>query len=110
MSKAVYKFHFYCGRMGSLKGVFVEDERLVEQCIGKEIYFGEVLGKHSEVYGPLEISDLTKVTDDPEIIRLIKDNDLETGTNPIDVLLCEVEYNEKDNTYVLEDGTIIQDY
>jgi hypothetical protein len=36
--------------MGALSGIFVAEEEAVEALIasGKEVYFGEVLGKHSE--------------------------------------------------------------
>jgi len=47
--KAVYKFKHDFGRYGKLKGIFVADDSEIENLIGKEIYFGEVLGKHSEV-------------------------------------------------------------
>lgn len=82
--KTLYKFHFDCGRQGKLRGLFIEDSEKVKELItsGKEVYFGEVLGKHSEIFGPIAESDLTKVTDDPNVIKLIEDNDLCVGYNP----------------------------
>lgn len=79
---------FDCGRMGSLQGVFIEDERKIDYLIGSEteIYFGEVLGKHSEIYGALESKDIKKVTNDPTVIDLFKKHDLSSGFNPIDYL------------------------
>ena len=37
------------GRMGELQGLFVAEELDVQDLIGKEVYFDEVLGKHSEI-------------------------------------------------------------
>ena len=54
--------------MGDLHGVFVCDHELMENAIGKEVYFGEVLGKHSEVVGDLSESTITMLTDDQDFI------------------------------------------
>lgn len=51
--------------MGFLDGLFVASEEDVAKVIGKEVYFGEVLGKHSEVYGTLQEGDL-KLIDIPQ--------------------------------------------
>lgn len=37
------------GRMGNLSGLFTADRELVKSCFGKSAYFGEVLGKHSDI-------------------------------------------------------------
>ena len=47
----LYKFHWDCGRMGNLDGVFIAEPKEIEALIGKEIHFGEVLGKHSDIQG-----------------------------------------------------------
>ena len=47
--KKLYKFHVDYGRQGDLEGLFIAEEKDVKQIIGKNIYFGEVLGKHSDV-------------------------------------------------------------
>ena len=83
----VYSFYWDCSRMGSLDGIFVADEEEVKNAIGANLYFGEVLGKHSEIYGTLEEKDITVLSDDPKdvevIKRLIPDG---TGFNPLDYL------------------------
>jgi hypothetical protein len=61
----LYKMVWDAGRMGSLEGVFLAEPKDVADAIGKEVYFGEVLGKHSEIYGPLEDKDV-KALDVPE--------------------------------------------
>jgi len=85
--KKIYKFDWDCGRMGDLSGLFIADSAEIEKLIGKEIYFGEVLGKHSEVSGTLDKDDLTVQTDDQEFIKKFEKL-IGTGTisgfNPLD--------------------------
>jgi hypothetical protein len=73
--------------MGDLSGLFIADSAEIEKLIGKEIYFGEVLGKHSEVSGTLDKDDLTVQTDDQEFIKKFEKL-IGTGTisgfNPLD--------------------------
>ena len=38
-------------------------ERIMEMMVGKQIYFGEIEGKHSEVYGTLDDGEVTIVED-----------------------------------------------
>lgn len=52
--KRLYKFYWDCGRQGDVEGLFFADEETVNKSIGSQVYFGEILGKHSEVYGTLE--------------------------------------------------------
>ncbi len=68
MSKALYRFYWDCGRMGDVEGVFVADTTAIKEALGKEIYLGEALGKHSEVFGPLEDKDVTLLTEDQAFI------------------------------------------
>lgn len=72
--------------MGSLTGIFVADKSRIEALIksGDEIYFGEVLGKHSEICGPLAENEIALVSDDPEIIKIFKDHDMSCGFNPLE--------------------------
>ena len=82
--KTIYKFFWDCGRSGNLEGVFVSTTEEVSKVIGKNIYFGEVLGKHSEIYGILEETDLKIITDNPDFIELFEKFDLTSGYNPLD--------------------------
>lgn len=81
---AVYKFHVDCGRSGDLEGIFVERKDYVEALIssGIEVYFGEVLGKHSEIYGSLDHKDFTMLSDDPQVVKIFVDNKMYSGFNP----------------------------
>lgn len=87
MSKQVLvRFYWDYGRQGNVEGLFVTDEATLEKAYGKQVYFGEILGKHSEVYGTLERKDITLVTDDQDFITRIVDllgEDL-SGYNPLD--------------------------
>ncbi len=57
----LYSFEWDCGRMGFVEGLFVATEEEIKDAIDKEVYFGEILGKHSEVYGTLEQGDLKAI-------------------------------------------------
>lgn len=82
--KAIFKLNFDCGRSGALSGVFVSTQERVNALInsGVDVYFGEVLGKHSEVFGPIEESEVEFITDDPNFIEIFEKHGLETGFDP----------------------------
>lgn len=82
--KKIYKFEADFGRMGDLEGVFVSTDEKLQELYGKQIYFGEVLGKHSEVILTLGIQHITEVTDDEKFIELFEQYNLENGYNPFD--------------------------
>jgi hypothetical protein len=77
--------------MGTLHGLFVLDaeewadwQKLVES--KHSVYFGEVLGKHSEVMGPIEEGDFTVVTEDQEFCSKFVEYGCANGHNPFDYL------------------------
>lgn len=90
----LYKFHWNCGRGGRLDGIFVADDRSVKRHLGKEVYFGEVLGKHSEVEGTLDEEDLKVLTDDQEFIKKFVALGCSAGFNPIQAILDSEEESE----------------
>ncbi|MFW6377366.1 MAG: hypothetical protein ACOCZ5_01845 [bacterium] len=61
MNKFLYNFHWYCGRQGDVEGLFVATEEEIKNLIGKEVWFGEILGKHSEIYGVIEEGEIEKL-------------------------------------------------
>jgi len=69
MCLAIYRFYWDCKRMGDLEGVFIAKKSKVKKTIGKQLYFGEVLGKHSEISGTLDEEDLTILSDDQDFIQ-----------------------------------------
>lgn len=93
----LYKFYWDCGRQGEVTGLFAADQKDIDAAMDKQIYFGEILGKHSEVYGTLEEVDLEKL-DVPEhvvkiLIDAVGDNNI-AGYNPLDYLPEDFEDEE----------------
>lgn len=82
----LYKFFWDYGRMGDVEGLFVADTEQVEAAIGSAVYFGEILGKHSEIYGDLGYEDLEIISDDPEkiawLVEIIGSSTI-SGHNPL---------------------------
>jgi hypothetical protein len=54
--------------MGFLEGIFIASQEDIDNILGEEIWFGEVLGKHSDIHGTLTEEDLTLKSDDQEFI------------------------------------------
>ncbi len=84
MGKAVFKFNFDCGRQGELEGVFISTQEKVDILMEKEIevYFGEVLGKHSEIYGTIDKGEIEFISDNEEVVNIIEEYGLTSGYNP----------------------------
>lgn len=98
-TRGVYRMQFDAGRMGSVCGLFTATDEEIKEAIGKEVYFGEVLGKHSEVYGTLEASEVTLVTDDPDFVAKFDEYQCASGYNPLEYL----RENEEDDSEEEED-------
>lgn len=84
--KAVYKMRFggiYRG--GKVEGLFVAEPDEVAAAIGKEVYFGEILGKHSEIYGTLDADEVTEVSTDPAVVAFVEEHG-PFGYNPLHYL------------------------
>ena len=69
--KKLYRFEWDVGRMGMVEGLFIAEEEAISKIIGEHIYFGEILGKHSEIYGTLDEEDLTVISEDQKFIDQI---------------------------------------
>lgn len=83
------KFFWDCGRMGDVEGLFICEQAELEQSYGKNVYFGEILGKHSEVYGTLNKADITIKSDDQDFITKLHDvigSSTISGYNPLEYL------------------------
>ena len=81
--RALYRFYWDCGRNGDLEGIFWSTPEDVSNLVGKRLYFGEVLGKHSEIYGDFQIEDVEILTDDQDFIdKAIEYGLVPTGFNP----------------------------
>jgi len=84
MKKGVYRLEFDCGRMGVLEGTFVATDKEVEILLKEniEVYFGEVLGKHSEITGGIDEGEIVLLTDNQDVVKAVEEYDLSSGTNP----------------------------
>ena len=86
--KKLYEFQLDCGRMGELSGLFIAETFDIKNLIGETIYFGEVLGKHSEIICDEfdEVNVIVKSEDQELITKLynvFKSNSI-SGYNPLD--------------------------
>ena len=82
--KFLYSFFWDCGRSGEVSGVFKAKPIEVENLIGRSVYFGEILGKHSEVFGTIEEDEIKLESDDPMVVRAA----IESGYNPLKYCTC----------------------
>lgn len=85
MTKAIYKLNIPCHRQGELQGVFVAEKEQIKYLIDNKIkiFFGEVLGKHSNIVAILEEDEIIEVTDNEEFIKLFECYNLDSGINPL---------------------------
>jgi hypothetical protein len=86
--KNLYSFYADCGRQGNLDGLFIATQEEVDNAIGKYMYFGEVLGKHSEVEGTLEANEITLVSEDREKVEWLLGilGNCVSGFNPLEYI------------------------
>ena len=87
--KAIYEFFWDCGRMGEISGLFTANTSEVEKLFGREINFGEVLGKHSEISGTIHEDNFTIKSIDQEFIdtfESIMGEGTVSGYNPLDYI------------------------
>lgn len=99
-------WHYYCsfGRMGFIEGMFVATESEIDKHIGANVYFGEVLGKHSEIYTEFDWSDLTELTEDENLIeKCVENNIVPNGYNPLDYIQEEESDEEDEEELLLEE-------
>ena len=88
--KHLYRFFRDYGRMGYLSGAFIATEEEISGIIGKKVYFGEVLGKHSEVVATMREGDFTLVHTSEEFVQEWENiGTLGGGINPFDYLESE---------------------
>lgn len=84
---AVYRWERKFGRRsGTLSGVFVEDKERMQHAINTKVdlYFYDMLGKHSEYVVPLEESQVKMISDERHVIDLVSREGLAHGVNPLD--------------------------
>lgn len=93
----IYKMDVEYGRQGDVTGIFLADGEDVQEIIGHELYFGEILGKHSEVVFSLEQGDLKLATNNPIAVDIFRRYKLDSGYNPFNYLPEEEEEEEEED-------------
>jgi len=110
--KGVYKLDFSVGRQGDLTGVFIATDEQVEVLLKEDIqvYFGEVMGKHSEVYGPIDEGEIILITEEKKVVDMVEEFELSTGYDPFtyqsigfDYETNGIEYNEEYEEFQVEE-------
>lgn len=84
----LYNFYYHCGRMGHIEGLFAAYPSEVDSIMGQEVYFGEVLGKHSEISVIISEDNIRLLSEDQGFINTLVevtggDNSI-SGHNPFD--------------------------
>jgi len=91
----LYRYSINVYRFGNIDGLFVSTEESLKQIIGQKIYFGDILGKHSDVDITFEEEDFEKLSDDEEkidwLIDLFGGSMTISGYNPFDYIESEEE-------------------
>ena len=88
---AIYTFHCDLGRMWDLCGTFLQDIQKVEDAKSQDytVYFGEVLGKHSDIRVTFSRLHVQKITDDEKLVNAFEEilrlaNKSHFGYNPFE--------------------------
>lgn len=71
MTLKLWKFDADCGRVGSLSGLIAVSQADIDNIIGEDVYFGEVLGKHSDITVRIGLEDFTLIDIPEEYARKI---------------------------------------
>jgi hypothetical protein len=89
--RKLFQFSWDMG-YGCVEGLFVAEQEEVDAVIGKEVYFGAVLGRYSDVSGPVLEEEIKVVTEDQDFIEMllsIFSSSRISGYNPLDYVLGE---------------------
>lgn len=96
MEKLLVKYNEDFGRMGNLEGLFVCTQDELDDIKGRMIQFGEVLGKHSNVYSDETYVKCRVISKDQEFIAdllTVSGYNTVCGFNPLDYTEeCEYQY------------------
>lgn len=82
-------------RGGVVEGLFVTTQSELNKAFGQEVYFGEILGKHSEVEGVLEEHEFEIISTDKAFVEQFQSIVGYFGYNPLDYISEEDEEDEE---------------
>jgi len=99
MNKVLVSFAVDMGRSGELTGLFVTTQSELKSLYGRYVYFGEVLGKHSDVSVTLAEEHFTVKSDEQDFVEKVMNivadgGSTISGYNPFDYLDEEEEDEE----------------
>lgn len=106
----LYSFFWDCRRQGFLDGLFIAEEKDVERLIGRTVYFGEVLGKHSDVFGTIQREEIKELSDDQDFISKLQEcvgrDDTISGYNPFDYIELDADEDFDEDELDDEEGVV----
>jgi hypothetical protein len=70
--KKLFKFCWRSWRGGGLEGLFIATQEQVDEVLGWECYFGEALGKHSDVRVTLSEEVFETISSDQDLIKSLE--------------------------------------
>ena len=87
--KILVKYYQDFGRSGELDGLFITTKEDLEKIYNQTVYFGEVLGKHSEISSTMQPKYFEIKSEDQDFIQKLEDllGTSISGYNPFDYLL-----------------------
>ena len=94
----LYSYYLDCYRMGEVSGLFIASDDSIKANLGKNLYFGEILGKHSEITDKFSLENITLLSTEPDkvswLMSLVGVN--VSGYNPLDFVdECEEQEEEE---------------
>ena len=95
----VYQISEDFGRGFSIDGVFLATPAEVKALVGRNVYFGEICGKHSEIDLDIGPDTITLVSDVRSEVDLIRRLGLCRGQNPVASYRTHAEHADPNNEY-----------
>jgi len=100
--EGIYRLIDDQGRGGEVEGIFTADSDDIERIMNTSVYFGEILGKHSNVEVFLDDKTLQLVTDVPSVVRNFQKYNMETGYNPFNYIYDDEEEDNSDKVQMID--------
>lgn len=83
----LYKFEWDFGKEGQVLGLFLATPIQVIEAKGREIYLGNVLGEHSEIYGVIQEDHIELLSSNDDFInQAVQCGAVPFGYNPLEYL------------------------
>lgn len=94
---ALFKMSLEMRRSSDLVGVFIAHQSHVDYLIENNItaYLGEVSGKHSDIRWTFKPGEIVFITNNPDFLKLVQDNQLEVGIDPFEVQITGLGEDEE---------------